>query len=68
MTPTFTEAQLAAMRLANNPDGEPSGDFTGRCSRCGSLDLWDDNLAYGCNCCHAILSFGDTLPRLVPNR
>lgn len=35
----------------NNPQGKPSGDFTGRCPKCQSNDLWDDNLHYGCNCC-----------------
>lgn len=27
------------------------GDFTGRCLKCGSNDLWDDMTAYGCNQC-----------------
>lgn len=35
----------------NNPQNEPAGDFTGRCGKCGSKDLWDDNLVYGCNNC-----------------
>lgn len=39
----------------NNPNNEPAGHFTGRCSQCGSNDLWDDNLAYGCNACGAFL-------------
>ena len=43
------------MRCQNNPRGEPVGDFTGRCRHCGSNDLWDDNLAYGCNSCGALL-------------
>lgn len=38
----------------NNPRNEPVGHFTGRCKRCHSNDLWDDNLAYGCNRCGAI--------------
>lgn len=46
---------LAALRQQNNPDGEPVGNFTGRCAHCGSNDLWDDNLAYGCNSCGAML-------------
>ncbi len=29
------------------------GHYTGRCGRCGSSDLWDDNTAYGCNKCGA---------------
>ena len=46
-------------RRINNPHNEPTGDHTGRCSKCGSTDLWDDNLAYGCNNCHAILRGND---------
>ena len=30
------------------------GDFTGRCGKCGSNNLWDDNLHYGCNACGAV--------------
>ncbi len=44
-----------AMRALNNPSSEPTGHFSGRCSNCGSNDLWDDNLAYGCNSCGAFL-------------
>lgn len=47
---------LSALRRKNNPNGEPVGDYTGRCAHCGSNDLWDDNLAYGCNCCGAMLA------------
>lgn len=43
--------EQARIRRQNNPEGKPTGDFTGRCSRCGSTDLWDDNLYYGCNHC-----------------
>lgn len=32
-----------------NPNNEPTGHFTGRCAKCGSNDLWDDNLHYGNN-------------------
>lgn len=52
--PTNQDA-LAKLRQKNNPNNEPVGDFTGRCRHCGSNDLWDDNLAYGCNSCHAML-------------
>lgn len=31
--------------------------FTGKCSKCGSKDLWDDNLAYGCNQCGEFWTF-----------
>lgn len=31
----------------------PRGIFTGRCGRCGSSDIWDDNLHWGCNTCGA---------------
>lgn len=46
---------LAALRAKNNPENKPVGHFTGRCAHCGSSDLWDDNLAYGCNSCGAML-------------
>lgn len=36
-----------------NPTNQPTGHFTGRCGQCGSDDLWDDNLHYGCNNCGA---------------
>jgi hypothetical protein len=47
--------ELAALRQRNNPHNEPVGIFTGRCAHCGSNDLWDDNLAYGCNKCGGLL-------------
>jgi len=50
-----------------NPDSKPTGHFTGRCMRCGSDDLWDDNLAYGCNNCGEIYWPDDNpSPMLVP--
>ncbi|MBA9859440.1 hypothetical protein [Ralstonia insidiosa] len=48
--------ELATLRRRNNPNGEPVGHFTGRCAHCGSSNLWDDNLAYGCNACGALLA------------
>lgn len=51
----LTQEVLAKLKKRNNPFNEPTGDFTGRCRHCGSKNLWDDNLAYGCNCCGAIL-------------
>ena len=50
-----SDAELKIMRSGNNPNNEPVGNFTGRCAHCGSSDLWDDNLAYGCNSCGAML-------------
>jgi hypothetical protein len=47
--------ELEVMRQRNNPNGDRVGHFTGRCAHCGSTNLWDDNLAYGCNSCGAIL-------------
>lgn len=38
-----------------NPDNEPTGHYTGRCRKCGSRNLWDDNLTYGCNDCGTFL-------------
>ena len=46
---------LAQLRLKNNPTNAPVGPHTGRCAHCGSNNLWDDNLAYGCNDCGALL-------------
>lgn len=50
-----SQSELDALRRANNPNNEPVGRFTGRCAHCGSSELWDDNLAYGCNGCGAML-------------
>lgn len=58
----FFEAITDKRRYPNNPasvvnpDGKPTGPFTGRCKRCGSDDLWDDCTAYGCNNCGAVYS------------
>ncbi len=56
-SPSLPESQKETedLRYENNPDREPVGIFTGRCRHCHSSDLWDDNLAYGCNCCGALL-------------
>lgn len=43
-------------RTSHNPNAEPCGHFTGRCAKCGSTDLWDDNAHYGCNSCGAFLA------------
>jgi len=49
-----------------NPNNEPTGHFTGRCGNCGSNDLWDDNLSYGCRTCGRSWGPDQTgLPRLV---
>lgn len=50
-----TEEALETKRCHNNPNDEPTGSHTGRCQQCGSSDLWEDNLAYGCNDCGSIL-------------
>lgn len=47
--------ELSKLRQRNNPENKPVGHYTGRCAHCGSSDLWDDNLAYGCNSCGAML-------------
>lgn len=61
----LTDQQARELRARNNPKGEATGHFTGRCMRCGSNDLWDDNTAYGCNCCGAFWTGIE--PRLIPN-
>lgn len=48
-------SELEQARLKNNPKRKPVGPFTSRCAHCGSDNLWDDNLAYGCNDCGAML-------------
>lgn len=50
-----TSDELERQRRQNNPHRQPVGHFTGRCAHCGSTDLWDDNMAYGCNKCGAFL-------------
>jgi len=42
---------LEILMRKNNPYGERVGDYTGRCKKCGSKNLWDDNLSYGCRDC-----------------
>ena len=37
---------------------EKGGDYTGKCYKCGSRNLWDDNSAYGCNDCGMLRCFG----------
>lgn len=48
-------SELDALRRKNNPNNEGVGHYTGRCRHCGSKDLWEDNLAYGCNGCGGLL-------------
>lgn len=47
---------MTLQQRRNNPTAQPMGHFSGRCSECGSNDLWDDNLHYGCNSCGAFLA------------
>ena len=46
-----------AMRR-NNPKNEPVGPYTGRCAKCGSKNLWDDETAYGCKDCGEVVCHG----------
>lgn len=55
LEPAIPEKFLPWERQKNNPNNEPTGPFTGRCPHCGSQDLWDDSLAYGCNNCKVLL-------------
>lgn len=50
------KAERERPRYEDRPKG--TGDYTGRCWRCGSSDLWDDETAYGCNACKMIRCFG----------
>lgn len=47
------EVVVKETRRRNNPNGEPVGHYIGRCMKCESRDLWDDDTAYGCNSCGA---------------
>jgi hypothetical protein len=48
------DKDLDYQRRKNNPRNEPTGDYTGRCMKCGSKNLWTDNLSYGCKDCGEI--------------
>lgn len=61
------QAELERLQKINNPDNLPTGAFTGRCSKCGSNDLWDDGAWYGCNCCNAMFSNENPAPRIIEN-
>lgn len=50
----LNEEDRRYIQRQENPENERTGHFTGRCARCGSKDLWDDNLTYGCNRCRAL--------------
>jgi len=41
----------ANRELRRKVRAQRGGPYTGRCARCGSSDLWDDNLSYGCRKC-----------------
>ena len=51
------EGHIRVVTLIKTPIQGPEihtdkgGDFTGRCYKCGSRNLWDDCTAYGCNDC-----------------
>lgn len=47
--------KIDELRKRNNPNNEPVGDWTGRCSHCGSTRLWDDNMHYEYHSCGALL-------------
>lgn len=49
--------EASRRRTPQNPNGAPTGHYTGRCGNCGSADLWDDNMAYGCNHCGGFWCF-----------
>ena len=48
--------KMTPIQLKNNPKAQPMCDFTGRCRKCGSNDLWDDISMYGCNSCNAMFA------------
>ncbi len=56
--PLNSQEQRELNRLLRKAGKEPRGHYTGRCGKCGSKDLWDDNSAYGCNSCSSFWCFG----------
>jgi hypothetical protein len=61
------EAWIAWANARNNPENKPTGHYTGRCSRCGSDDLWDDATAYGCEFCGAMWMTADMPVAVIDN-
>ena len=59
--------ELERLRELHNPDQQPTGPYTGRCTACHGRDLWtaDNQLDYGCNCCGAFYGVGDMPPLVV---
>ena len=51
-------AQNERLRRFPVINGQPTGPYTGRCHKCGSSDLWDDETAYGCNRCDMMFVHG----------
>jgi len=49
------DAYWELVRLQDERARQQRLRVTGRCKRCGSNDLWDDNAHYGCNTCGAFL-------------
>ena len=49
--PITDPEELDRLMGMNNPKGKPVGPNHGRCSRCGSSELWVDKEVYVCNCC-----------------
>lgn len=64
----MSDAELDQLRIENNPDGASTGFFLGRCSRCGSNNLWytSEEPIYGCNCCGAEFQIGNLYPMNEP--
>lgn len=55
MDDAYDEENKVVLLNANLPERKDEthngivGHYTGRCGKCGSSNLWDDNLSYGCN-------------------
>ncbi len=58
---------LAAMLAQHNPDGQPTGVYTGRCGQCGSTSQdWDTNWI-ACMCCGFTMNTEHIPPRKIEN-
>lgn len=52
---TAEHVRIVALQAVNNPKRKPVGHYTGRCAKCHSTNLGEDNLVYWCKDCGATL-------------
>lgn len=56
------------LRRYHNPNGEPTGHYTGRCMRCHGDSLFVEMTVYGCEICYALFDISRLTPKIVMNR